>query len=104
MNNKNVGVIGLGAMGLGIARSLLRAGFNVHACDVREAVTQQFAGEGGVACTSPAHMADTCDVIITVVVNAEQTETVLFGEGGAVAALRPDSLLIGCATVARPTP
>ena len=100
MNNKNVGVIGLGAMGLGIARSLLRSGFNVHACDVREAVTQQFASEGGVACTSPAQMAGECDVIITVVVNAEQTETVLFGESGAVAALRPDSLVIGCATVA----
>lgn len=81
MNNKNVGVIGLGAMGLGIARSLLRAGFNVHACDVRDAVTQQFASEGGVACASPAQMAEACDVIITVVVNAEQTETVLFGEG-----------------------
>ncbi len=52
--NKIVGVIGLGAVGLGIARSLLRAGFNVHACDVREAVTQQFVGEGGVACASPA--------------------------------------------------
>jgi 3-hydroxyisobutyrate dehydrogenase len=100
MNNKNVGVVGLGAMGLGIARSLLRSGFNVHACDVRAAVTEQFAGEGGVACSSPAHMAAECDVIITVVVNAEQTETVLFGEGGAVAALRPGSLVIGCATVA----
>ena len=100
MNNKNVGVVGLGAMGLGIARSLLRSGFNVHACDVRAAVTEQFASEGGVACVSPAHMAAECDVIITVVVNAEQTETVLFGEGGAVAALRPGSLVIGCATVA----
>ena len=75
MNNKNVGVVGLGAMGLGIARSLLRSGFNVHACDVRAAVTEQFAGEGGVACPSPSHMAAECDVIITVVVNAEQTET-----------------------------
>ncbi len=45
-------------------------------------------------------MAAACDVIITVVVNAEQTETVLFGEHGAVAALRPGSLVIGCATVA----
>ncbi len=32
---RNVGVIGLGAMGMGVARSLLRAGFAVHACDVR---------------------------------------------------------------------
>lgn len=100
MNNKNVGVVGLGAMGLGIARSLLRAGFNVHACDVREAVTQQFASEGGVACASPARMAEACDVIITVVVNAEQTETVLFGGEGAVSALGAGSLVIGCATVA----
>ena len=100
MNNKNVGVVGLGAMGLGIARSLLRSGFNVHACDVRASVTEQFASEGGVACSSPSHMAAECDVIITVVVNADQTEAVLFGEGGAVAALRPGSLVIGCATVA----
>ncbi|WP_236187210.1 L-threonate dehydrogenase [Pseudomonas protegens] len=100
MNNNNVGVIGLGAMGLGIARSLLRSGFKVHACDVRSEVTEQFASEGGVACASAAQLAGECDVIVTVVVNAEQTESVLFGEGGAAAALRPGSLVIGCATVA----
>ena len=41
--SKNVGVIGLGAMGLGVARSLLRAGFKVHACDVRKEVLDKFA-------------------------------------------------------------
>lgn len=100
MTQSNVGVIGLGAMGLGIARSLLRNGFKVHACDVRNEVVQAFAAEGGVACASPAEMAAACDVVITVVVNAEQTETVLFGDNGAVAGLRPGSLVIGCATVA----
>ncbi len=100
MTQSNVGVIGLGAMGLGIARSLLRNGFKVHACDVRNEVVQAFAAEGGVACASPAEMAAACDVVITVVVNAEQTETVLFGDHGAVAGLRPGSLVIGCATVA----
>ncbi len=100
MTQSNVGVIGLGAMGLGIARSLLRNGFKVHACDVRNEVVQAFASEGGVACASPAEMAAACDIVITVVVNAEQTETVLFGDHGAVAGLRPGSLVIGCATVA----
>ncbi|WP_279615890.1 L-threonate dehydrogenase [Phytopseudomonas flavescens] len=100
MTQSNVGVIGLGAMGLGIARSLLRNGFKVHACDVRNEVVQAFAAEGGVACASPAEMAAVCDIVITVVVNAAQTETVLFGDNGAVAALRPGSLVIGCATVA----
>lgn len=100
MNSQNVGVIGLGAMGLGIARSLLRSGFKVHACDVRTEVTAAFAQEGGVACESPAALAAACDVVITVVVNAEQTETVLFGDNGVVAASRPGTLIIGCATVA----
>jgi 3-hydroxyisobutyrate dehydrogenase len=99
-NNKNVGVIGLGAMGLGIARSLLRAGLQVHACDIRASVVEAFAAEGGVGCSSPSAMAADCEVIITVVVNAEQTEAVLFGENGAVTGLRPGSLIIGCATVA----
>ncbi|MGC8165343.1 NAD(P)-binding domain-containing protein, partial [Salmonella enterica] len=44
--SKNVGVIGLGAMGYGVASSLLRAGFNVHACDVRKEVLDKFAAAG----------------------------------------------------------
>ncbi|MCJ7838072.1 MAG: NAD(P)-binding domain-containing protein, partial [Burkholderiales bacterium] len=51
--SKNVGVIGLGAMGLGVARSLLRAGFRTHACDVRSEVLAAFAAEGGIACATP---------------------------------------------------
>ena len=47
--SRNVGVIGLGAMGMGVARSLLRAGFAVHACDVRRDVLDAFAAEGGIA-------------------------------------------------------
>lgn len=95
-----VGVIGLGAMGMGVARSLLRAGLQVHACDVRGDVLDRFAGEGGIACASPAAMGDAVDVIITLVVNAGQTEAVLFGDQGAAATLRPGSVVIASATVA----
>jgi 3-hydroxyisobutyrate dehydrogenase len=87
-------------MGLGVARSLLRAGFRVHACDVRDSVLDAFVGEGGVRCASPAELGKQCDVVITLVVNAAQTEAVLFGEHGAVAAMRPGSLVIASATVA----
>jgi putative dehydrogenase len=98
--SKNVGVIGLGAMGLGVARSLLRAGFRVHACDVRREVLEQFASEGGIACANPAEMGAAVSVIVTLVVNAAQTETVLFGEQGAVSTLKPGSVVISSATVA----
>jgi len=87
-------------MGLGVARSLLRAGFRVHACDVRDSVLDAFAAEGGVRCASPAELGRQCDVVITLVVNAAQTEAVLFGEEGAVAAMRPGSLVIASATIA----
>ncbi|HKX40631.1 MAG TPA: L-threonate dehydrogenase [Burkholderiaceae bacterium] len=95
----NIGVIGLGAMGLGMAASLRRAGYRVHVCDVRAEAAQAFAVEGGVACAHPAELASHCEVIVSVVVNAAQTETVLFGEHGAAAAMKPGSLFVMCSTV-----
>ena len=100
--SRNVGVIGLGAMGLGVARSLLRAGFKVHACDVRSQVLEAFAAEGGIACATPAELGSQCEVVVTVVVNAAQTETVLFGsenQPGAVSTMKPGSVVLACATV-----
>jgi len=96
---QNIGVIGLGAMGRGMASSLRRAGYNVHVCDVRVEAAQAFAAEGGVACANPAEVAAHCEVVVSVVVNAAQTEGVLFGENGAAAAMRPGSAFVMCSTV-----
>ena len=87
-------------MGLGVARSLLRAGFATYAYDVRPAVLAAFVSEGGFASDDPAALGAACDVIITVVVNAAQTETVLFGERGAASTMKKGGLVIASATVA----
>ncbi|CAG2140272.1 L-threonate dehydrogenase [Cupriavidus numazuensis] len=97
--SRNIGVIGLGAMGNGVAQSLLRAGFTVHACDLRPDVLQRFADAGGVPCASPAELGSRCDVVVTLVVNAQQTEAVLFGAEGAATTMRPGTLVIASATV-----
>ena len=97
--SRNIGVIGLGAMGLGVARSLLRAGFRVHACDLRAPVVESFAAEGGIPCISPAELGSRCEVVITLVVNAAQTEAVLFGEFGAATRMKPGGVVIASATV-----
>jgi 3-hydroxyisobutyrate dehydrogenase len=94
-----VGVIGLGAMGAGMAGSLRRAGHEVHVHDVRAEAARAFAAEGGVACESPAAVGMACDVVVSVVVNAAQTEAVLFGEQGAAAAMAGGSVFIMCSTV-----
>jgi putative dehydrogenase len=97
-----VGVIGLGAMGAGMAHSLRRAAFDVHAFDIRPGVAQAFARDGGTACATAAELAAACDVVVSAVVSAAQTEEVLFagGEGGgAAAAMRKGSAFMMCSTV-----
>lgn len=94
-----VGVIGLGAMGAGMAQSLRRAGHHVHVHDIRPEAAAAFAAEGGTACATLADMAAACRIIVSVVVNARQTEAVLFGEGGIAPALQPGSVFVMCSTV-----
>jgi 3-hydroxyisobutyrate dehydrogenase len=96
----SVGVIGLGSMGMGVARTLLRKGFTTHAFDIRANVRNAFARAGGVAHSNPAELAAHCNVVIVLVVNAAQTNDVLFGEHGAAAALKSASVVIASATVA----
>ena len=78
-------------MGSGMARSLRRHGCNVHVFGVRAEAGQAFAAEGGVACASPAELAAHCNVIVSVVVNAAQTESVLFGVDGCADAMKQGS-------------
>lgn len=48
MADRKVGVIGLGAMGLGIAKTLRNHGYTVHACDARPGAAADFAQEGEI--------------------------------------------------------
>ena len=97
--NPPIGVIGLGAMGRGIALSLRRAGYRVHVCDVRPEAVQAFVADGGVGCAHPAELASRCEVVVSVVINAAQTEAVLFGDQGAAAVMKPGHLFVMCSTV-----
>lgn len=90
----NIAVFGLGSMGYGIAQSVLRAGHNVWGLDVVPAQSERFRAEGGAE-GSPADL----DVAVIVVLNAAQTEDVMFGANGVVAGMRPGAVVISCATV-----
>jgi L-threonate 2-dehydrogenase len=98
-DRKHVGVIGLGAMGLGMASSLRRAGHVVGVYDIRPDVSNKFAMQGGTAYTSPSKLAAACDVVVSVVVNADQTEDVLFGNAGCAATMTPGALFVMCSTM-----
>jgi 3-hydroxyisobutyrate dehydrogenase len=85
---------------MGIAGSLLRAGFPVTGCDMSEAALARFGGLGGQPAQTPALAAQDADVLICVVVNATQTQMVLFGPDGAAAKMAPGAVILSCATMA----
>jgi L-threonate 2-dehydrogenase len=95
-----IAVIGLGSMGYGMATSLARKGFAVTGTDVQAASVARFAAEHGKSAATPAEAAKDSDIIVVVVVNADQTGQVLFGEAGAVKAAPPKAVVISCATMA----
>ncbi|KAB1079513.1 L-threonate dehydrogenase [Methylobacterium soli] len=92
-------VIGLGSMGTGMALSLLRGGLSVAAFDVNPGAVARFAEGGGHGAGSPADAAAGADIVVCVVVNAAQTEAVLFGTGGVAAAMPEGAVFVSCATM-----
>jgi L-threonate 2-dehydrogenase len=94
-----LGVVGLGSMGLGAALSALRRGVPTWGCDPRDEVRERFADAGGQPAATPAGLAPHCDAVLVLVVNAAQTEEVLFGADGLAPHLRRGAVVICSATV-----
>ena len=91
-------VIGLGSMGMGMAQTLIRAGFETHGCDLRPESLETLIAASGHGAATPGELSVTPDVTFIVVVNAAQTRSVLFGDNGLGARLTPGALVVGCAT------
>jgi len=94
-----IAVIGLGSMGFGMAMSLKRAGFEVTGCDVAPDNMARFVAEGGKGAKTPAEAAKSADIVVSVVLNAAQTETVLFGPNGVAETLPRDAVFVSSATM-----
>ena len=94
---ETVAFVGLGAMGLPMAKNLLARGYPLRGYDVRAAAADALRQAGGVAATSAAKAAEGADVLVLMVVNASQAETVLFAEG-ALEALAGGGIVLLMAT------
>lgn len=93
-----VGVFGLGSMGSGMAASAVKTGFKVYGFDPDPAAVSTFKNLGGLVGAIDT-VAAQLDVVVVVVVNALQTESVLFGDNGVVQHLQPGAAVMACATV-----
>ena len=95
---KKIAVFGLGAMGYGIASSILRAGHTTHGFDVVPEQVTRFQANGGSA-GALTDVAGSLDAVAVVVLNASQTEAVLFGDDAIVPQLPAGAVVLACATV-----
>ncbi|WEX90425.1 NAD(P)-dependent oxidoreductase [Sinorhizobium garamanticum] len=92
-------VIGLGAMGLGMAQSIKRAGLDVTGYDVAQAAVERFVTEGGRGAGALREAVRDADIVVCVVVNAAQTEAVLFGPDGIAGDMKPGAVFVSSATM-----
>jgi L-threonate 2-dehydrogenase len=92
-----VGVIGLGKMGLPIARNLMERGFGV--IGYRRSGSSELAEAGGIVAGSAAEVAAGADVLLSIVPDAADVEEVIGGPHGTLRALRPGTIHIEMSTI-----
>ena len=97
---ESIGFIGLGAMGKPMARNLLKAGYSLTVHNRSRGAVNELVTAGAKAADSPADVAKTCDVVITMLPDSPDVETVVFGAGGVLEAARKGMLLIDMSTIA----
>ena len=96
-----VGLIGVGNMGMGMSKNILKAGHELTVYDVRPEPLETLAKEGARAATSPREVGTAADSVFTMVLNVEQVKALLLGEEGLLAGLKPGSTVICTATIGR---
>jgi hypothetical protein len=94
-----VGWVGLGAMGLPMARCVARAGYKMAAYDIDPGRAASLAADGVKPAASISVVASGADVLVLMVATPGQVEDVLFGADPAAAALAPGTVVLVMATV-----
>ncbi len=96
---ERIGFIGLGIMGQGMARNLLKASFPLTIWNRTANKMEALLAEGATAGSSPADVAANSDIIITCVSDTPDVEAVILGEAGVIHGAKPGALVVDCSTI-----
>lgn len=97
--SERVGFIGLGIMGQGMARNLLKAGFELQVWNRTASRADDLVAEGAKLAESPAQVAANSDIIIICVSDTPDVEAVVLGDDGVIHGAQAGSLVIDCSTI-----
>jgi 3-hydroxyisobutyrate dehydrogenase len=96
---ENIGFVGLGIMGQGMAHNLLKAGFALTVWNRTASRAESLAEAGAQVGRSPAEVAAKSDIIVVCVSDTPDVEAVVLGEDGIIAGAKAGSLVIDCSTI-----
>jgi 3-hydroxyisobutyrate dehydrogenase-like beta-hydroxyacid dehydrogenase len=99
LRDAKLGFIGIGYMGRPIAQRLLEAGFSLTAYNKTRTKAEELVRHGGVVAENIAEVASGCDVLLSCLPSEEAVLSVYLGARGALASMRPGSLVIEMSTV-----
>ena len=97
--SERIGFIGLGIMGRGMARNLLKAGFDLRVWNRTSSRMDELVDAGADAGASPSDVAANSDITITCVSDTPDVEAVILGESGVIEGAQTGSLVIDCSTI-----
>ncbi|HEY8449229.1 MAG TPA: NAD(P)-dependent oxidoreductase, partial [Bacillota bacterium] len=96
---ERIGFIGLGLMGQGMARNLLKAGYPLTVWNRTASKQEPLVAAGAQAAANPREVAERSDVVITIVSDTPDVEQVILGEGGVIEGARPGLVVIDMSTI-----
>jgi putative dehydrogenase len=96
---KRVGIVGLGNMGIGMAKNLLEGGFELSGYDLRAEQLAELANLGGKPAASCRQVGENSDVVFVMVLSGQQVHDVVLGETGLLEGLEPGATIIVSATI-----
>ncbi len=97
---REIGFIGLGAMGKPMAMNLVKKNYSVTVYDLRPEPVSEMAKLGAKTASSSKEVAARCDVVITMLVSSPHVEAAVLGKDGVIEGIRPGSVLIDMSTIA----
>jgi 3-hydroxyisobutyrate dehydrogenase-like beta-hydroxyacid dehydrogenase len=95
----DVAFIGLGKMGSGMARNLLRAGYRVTVHNRTRSKADALAADGARVVDSITDAVRDCEVVATMLADDDAVEQTVFSDGGVASVLKPGAIHIGCSTI-----
>ena len=96
---RNVGVVGLGNMGSGLAKNLIKNGFETIGLDLSDNRMKAFIEMGGKPAKTIKEVGVHSDAVFVMVMNGDQAKSIILGENGLVSHLKKGSVVILTATI-----